>query len=46
MSPPLVGEVHPPKASPYDVFTIAEVVPGEKAAGTVEEMGCKMVHPA
>jgi branched-chain amino acid transport system substrate-binding protein len=40
-----VGEAHPPKASPDDVFTVAEMVPGEAAAGSVEDTGCKMVHP-
>jgi branched-chain amino acid transport system substrate-binding protein len=40
------GEVHPPKASPDDVFTTAALVPGEKAAGPVSETGCTMVHPA
>jgi len=41
-----VGEVHPPKGNPDDVFTVAELVPGEKAAGTVEETGCKMAQPS
>jgi branched-chain amino acid transport system substrate-binding protein len=46
MSPPLVGEMHPPKGAPDDVFTVTETVPGEHAAGTVADTGCKMVHPA
>jgi branched-chain amino acid transport system substrate-binding protein len=41
-----VGDMHPPKSSPDDVFTVTSVVPGEKAAGPVSETGCKMVHPA
>jgi branched-chain amino acid transport system substrate-binding protein len=41
-----VGEVHTPKSGPDDVFTTAALVPGEVAAGTVEETGCKMTHPA
>ncbi|MEZ5855178.1 MAG: ABC transporter substrate-binding protein [Hyphomicrobiaceae bacterium] len=41
-----VGDVHPPKRSPDDVFTVTSVVTGEKAAGPVSETGCKMVHPA
>jgi len=41
-----VGEAHPPKVSPDDVFTVAEIVPGEQAAGSVAETGCKMVEPA
>ena len=41
-----VGQVHPPKAGPDDVFTIETAVPGETAAGPVEDTGCKMTHPA
>ena len=40
-----VGEVHPPKGNTDDVFTVADLVPGEQAAGTVEDTGCKMVEP-
>jgi branched-chain amino acid transport system substrate-binding protein len=42
MSPVLVGQLHPPKKSPDDVFTIEESVPGETAAGPVGESGCKL----
>jgi branched-chain amino acid transport system substrate-binding protein len=41
-----VGEVHPPQGNPDNVFTASTLVPGEQAAGTVEETGCKMTHPA
>jgi branched-chain amino acid transport system substrate-binding protein len=41
-----VGDVHPPTTNPDDVFTVTSVVPGEKAAGSVADTGCKMVHPA
>src|SRR5580692_295221 len=41
-----VGEVHPPKSGPEDVFTIEALVPGEAAAGTVADTGCKMEQPA
>ncbi len=41
-----VGDVHPPATNPDDVFTVATLVPGEKAAGPVSDTGCKMVHPA
>ncbi|HKX07509.1 MAG TPA: ABC transporter substrate-binding protein [Stellaceae bacterium] len=41
-----VGQVHPPKNGPDDVFTIETAVPGAEAAGPVEETGCKMTHPA
>jgi branched-chain amino acid transport system substrate-binding protein len=41
-----VGDVHPPTTNPDDVFTVTSVVPGEKAAGSVADTGCRMVHPA
>jgi branched-chain amino acid transport system substrate-binding protein len=41
-----VGEVHPPKGGPDNVFTISAAVPGDVAAGPVEDTGCKMTHPA
>ncbi len=41
-----VGNVHPPKGNPDDVFAVARLVPGEQAAGTVEDTGCKMVEPS
>jgi branched-chain amino acid transport system substrate-binding protein len=41
-----VGEAHPPKGNPDDVFTVSALVPGEQAAGTVEETGCKMAQPS
>jgi branched-chain amino acid transport system substrate-binding protein len=41
-----VGEVHPPKSEPDEVFTVSTLVPGEQAAGSVEDTGCKLVEPA
>ncbi len=41
-----VGEVHSPKAGPDDVFATAALVPGEQAAGSVADTGCKMEQPA
>jgi branched-chain amino acid transport system substrate-binding protein len=41
-----VGQMHPPKAGPDDVYTIESAIPGVEAAGPVEDTGCKMVHPA
>src|SRR3984885_5948820 len=41
-----VGEAHPPKSGPDDVFTVAALVPGEEAAGSVADTGCKMEQPA
>jgi branched-chain amino acid transport system substrate-binding protein len=47
MSSIFVGDAHPPGADGADdVFKVTSIVPGEKAAGTVEQTGCKMVHPA
>lgn len=40
------GEVHPPKNGPYDLFTIEQTVPGEKAAGPVADTGCHMTYPS
>jgi branched-chain amino acid transport system substrate-binding protein len=41
-----VGEMHPPKSDPADIFTVAALVPGEEAAGSVADTGCKMEQPA
>jgi branched-chain amino acid transport system substrate-binding protein len=41
-----VGEAHPPKSDPNDVFTTETLVSGEQAAGSVADTGCKMVEPA
>ncbi len=40
-----VGNVHPPKSTPDDVFAVATLVSGEQAAGSVADTGCKMVQP-
>ena len=41
------GEVHPPTGgNPDSVFTVAALVPGEDAAGSVADTGCKMTYPA
>ena len=41
-----VGQAHPPKSGPEDVFTVEALVSGETAAGSVAETGCKMEQPA
>ena len=41
-----VAPAHPPKSDPSDVFTTSALVPGEQAAGTVADTGCKMSEPA
>ena len=46
MSTVFVGEVHPPQGDPDKMFTVQESVPGEKAAGPVEDTGCKIKWPA
>ena len=40
-----VGQVHPPEGNPDNVFTVETLVPGEQAAGSVEDTGCKMQPP-
>jgi branched-chain amino acid transport system substrate-binding protein len=45
MSNIFTGEAHPPKGNPDSVFTVAELVPGEQAAGPVSETGCHMTFP-
>ncbi len=47
MSDLFVGEMHPPgPGGGDDVFKTAEVVTGEKAAGSAEATGCKMTYPS
>jgi branched-chain amino acid transport system substrate-binding protein len=46
MSTVFVGEAHPPKGDADNMFTVHNPVPGAKAAGPVEETGCKMQWPA
>ncbi len=41
-----VGEVRPPKGDASDVFAISTLVPGEQAAGSITDTGCKMEQPA
>jgi branched-chain amino acid transport system substrate-binding protein len=41
-----VGQVHPPTDNPDNIFTVEAMVPGEQAAGSVAETGCKMVYPS
>jgi branched-chain amino acid transport system substrate-binding protein len=43
-----VGEAHPLKAgtAPDDYFEVTALVPGEQAAGSVADTGCKMTQPS
>jgi len=40
-----IGNVHPPKSSADDVYSVAALVSGEAAAGSVADTGCKMAQP-
>jgi branched-chain amino acid transport system substrate-binding protein len=46
MSTILVGEVHPPLADPFDVFTVRALVGGEKAAGPDAASACRLAFPS
>jgi branched-chain amino acid transport system substrate-binding protein len=46
MSTILVGEVHAPRADPFDVFTVRATVKAEDAAGPVEAGGCRLAFPS
>jgi branched-chain amino acid transport system substrate-binding protein len=45
MSTILVGEVHPPRADPFDVFTPRVWVGGQKASGPDAERACRLAFP-
>jgi branched-chain amino acid transport system substrate-binding protein len=45
MSTVLVGELNPPRAVPFDVFTVHRMVYGEQAAGPAVESGCRLAFP-
>jgi branched-chain amino acid transport system substrate-binding protein len=46
MSTILVGEVHPARADPFDVFTVRATVKAEDAAGPAEASGCRLAFPS
>ena len=46
MSNVFVGQVHPPKGDPANVFSVAELVPGAQAAGPASDTGCQMKYPS
>ncbi len=41
-----VGQAHSPEGNADNVFKVEALVPGEQAAGSVADTGCKMTHPA
>jgi branched-chain amino acid transport system substrate-binding protein len=46
MSAVLIGEVHPPRAGAFDVFTVRATVDGEKAADSGKMSACRMGFPS
>jgi branched-chain amino acid transport system substrate-binding protein len=46
MSAVFVGQAHGVKDNPDDLFEVTNIVPGEKAANSVEQTGCKLTYPA
>jgi branched-chain amino acid transport system substrate-binding protein len=46
MSTVLVGEVHPARADPFDVFTVRALVEGEQVAGPISESACRLAFPS
>jgi hypothetical protein len=46
MSPILVGEVHPARGGPFDVFTPRIVVAGDRAAEPVDSDACRLAFPS
>jgi branched-chain amino acid transport system substrate-binding protein len=46
MSPIFVGEVHPPRGDPFDVFAARSIITGEQAAGPVDASQCRLAFPS
>jgi branched-chain amino acid transport system substrate-binding protein len=46
MSTVLIGEVHPPRDDPFDVFTVRAAVKGEEAAGPPGASECRLAFPS
>ncbi len=46
MSTILVGEVHPPRADAFDVFTTRALVKGSQAAEPTEASACRLAFPS
>ncbi|HZS84287.1 MAG TPA: ABC transporter substrate-binding protein [Stellaceae bacterium] len=46
MATVFAGEAQKPQGDPNDLFKVRSLVPGEKAAGPVEETGCHIQWPA
>lgn len=46
MSAVLVGEVHPPRDDPFDVFATRAIVKGDQAAEPAEASACRLAFPS
>jgi branched-chain amino acid transport system substrate-binding protein len=46
MSTILVGEVHPPRADPFDVFTTRASVKADQVAEPAEASACRLTFPS
>jgi len=46
MSTILVGQVHPPRDDPFDVFTVRAAVKAEDAAGPADASACRLAFPS
>jgi branched-chain amino acid transport system substrate-binding protein len=46
MSPVFVGEVHPPRSDPFDVFTALATVKADRTAEPAEASACKLAFPS
>ena len=46
MSTVLVGEVHPPRADPFDVFTAQAACKASRRAGPLEASACQLAFPS
>jgi branched-chain amino acid transport system substrate-binding protein len=46
MSTILVGEVHPPRSDPFDVFTTRAIVKAGRAAEPAEATACRLAFPS
>ena len=46
MSTILIGEVHPPRGDPFDVFSVRATIGGETAAEPAEASACRVAFPS
>jgi branched-chain amino acid transport system substrate-binding protein len=46
MSTIFIGEVHPPRDDPFDVFTVRAAIRAEDAAGPPDASACRLAFPS